>query len=829
MLSDPNWTRRIDRRHADRRAACLLRCCCYAWIGLLLLVLLVFALLQTPSVQRWTLEKCDLVRHGENKELGMPLEYDRITGIFPARFTMHELEFIDPVGRVVQVDRARIGFELTSPLLAGEIRVTDMHVNHARMSPMVKHEELRDNKRVPPWPSAVLGLRILNTTWEQLVVESMGFTLRIDGELDMRPGGGDIRGSATFRQVDVDAARQLKERQRERERQGKRVLRDQVAPTRGAWVQLTMHGDHGIERVNVQGTAHQLSASWRGARCSVPQTLFGVDGSWEAWELLSFPVVDTFPRDDLALNFSMRALACAPDDQPAVDARGAPRLSDPKQLFGDYADYMPRELHATALMDERRNLDVRHVAVRGATYAMEGPGYWQDAAHFSAKLGVRHSTLREGGSELRLDQSGGSLRLESRAAVFMDREATLEARFDYPDESTGEAELREVELDLGAGEVLRGSFVVHTPRAMRRMGAAQDVLVLEGVLSGSGASDFTVQMQADANFEQQLQLQALVRNLTLHQDGSRVGEAALSASLTRFPFDAHGTLDAVLWDLWTPRVDAATAFLRARRDSPGEARARLHPLPLAQRHTRTQQQQDPLRSWSLELHSEGGERLASLDASAEVLMEGPTLSADLHPSRAVYQALSAWTNETAYGAFDWRTGAHMAQAALHTLDSNGTRGNITLEVRGDWNATNVQTRFCHSLSTLSDLRLVRQRFQGQTNGTLRVSQDAQGNVSVTGGAFSLREFTLYQSDTHPLPLLANASLEMESGEEGWRLLHLEALLPTYEGSMRGSGRFGPPRLNQGLVDVDVVLELRNVSYVQQGNVTMRGEMKMFIP
>lgn len=865
MLGRPGWRRRIDRRKSDRRSTCILKVCFYFWIGIVALVLLAFVLLQTPAVQRWTLEKCDIIKHGKNNEEGMPLEYDRITGIFPVSFTMHELKFVDPVGRTVNLDRARVAFEVTSPLLAGEIRVSRMDVHQARMSPMLDETQLlgtRDASSIPPWPNAVLGLRIMSTTWEELLVESMNLTLRVEGEINIRPNAGDMTGSATFLQLDPDAtrARQQAEERRVRRYQKKknnngkksssssssrsssnRRKRRPAASASGAAVTLRLRGDSSVRRINIEGEAHDLSMSWRGARCSSPRTNFVADASWTAWELLSFPVLEEFPRDDFGLNVSVREIYCVPDETPQLNKRGQQIEPDmhPQQLFGDYAAYVPQEVDAFAMLDETRSLRVHRTSVRSSQYALTGSAFWEGALSYGAQLTVRHRTLHEAGSELRLDPRGGSVRLQSGTAFLFGRSVTLAAQFDYPKD--GEAQLRYVQLDVGGEEALRGSFVVRTPRTMRRLGASRDVLVIEGSLSGSGGADFSLEMEADANFDQALHVSALLRDLALHDaDGSRLGSAGVEATLTDFPFDAHGTLSATLTDLWTPRLDARIATLHAERSAPlYEAGA-----------TRRKRSEETPRTWSIMLQSEGGQKLRNMDASAELLLDERGVSASLHPSLAVYRALTAWTNETSSGSFEWESGSHTAAASLHTLDTNGTYGNVSLSVEGDWNVTRVQSEFRHSLDTLSDLQLVAQRFQGQTNGSLLVLQDATGNMHLISGSLSLRELALYESDSHHVPLVANASLEVRSTEEeegeeqqrqqqkhqrsrdenkGWELLHLEAVLPTYDGSVRGSGSFGPPRLNDALVNVDVTLELTNVSYVHRGNVTLRGDIKMFIP
>lgn len=844
--SSSGQPRKIDRLRAQRRARCCAKICFYVLIFLILFIILVFVVLQTPRAQRALMENSDMVQHGKNKERGMPLEYERITGIFPFAFTMHNVEFIDPSGRVIRVERSQIRFDILSPITSGRIRIHSLRMHNAHMSPAIAHEErlthATERMEVPPWPDLILGVDVRSMVWDSLYMQSYNLTLEVNGTFEIEPGGGNIKGEMHL-------------------------------TTNEAYIYMNLFGNSSDALLSANGKATNL---WyhisEETLCTVLETRFEVDGSWQAWELLSFPTATLdgkstdgeFPTEDLGLGFSSTGLLCG-------SARGTSSLLKRmnEELLSDYAAFVPSEVAARTYLDRNRNLDIEYLFVNGSgKYVLEGNAFMLLEGEAEETFRVDLATIETPSilpkivsAALHATNLGGHWSIQTApilptSVVMQQQQEEREEReeeetlftpvimrgnFSYPDEN-GDAHIGSVELIVegGGGESsssFQGEFDVHMPASMRKKrGADRDIIVVEGTISGSNdALSLSLTLEADENFEQRFhsRMEFNEVNADAKAESFSLQSGWLEFDLGRFPFDTHGTISGELFNLNSSTVDAEYARFDATRDE----------FITHARHTKREIRRDNHRSmnrkrpWNILFNSSGGRQLSSSRVSAEMdLSHGVSLKV-FQDSEIVYKALHGWLNETGTFDYDWQTGDHAGQLYINTYDiKNSTEGNVSLLFEGDWNTTRYGTQFQHQLHSISALELLPKRFTGHINGSILFIHDSNGHIQLEEGDLTLRNTNIYKDLKQHDLLLRNLTVHIEGGERKWNLCHFTMEIPLGEngdgggggggGYVSGNGTFLAPTENQYL-PVSLKFQIENVSYLYNGNITLDGEINLF--
>ncbi len=814
------YRRRIDRLNTSRKRWCCAKICIYFLLFFLISLVIIFIALQTPTVQRNILKRCDLVQHGKRNERGMPMEYERITGIFPLSFSMHDVEFIDPAGRAIQVERSEIQFSVLSSMRTGHIQVNSIYLHNARMSPAIKHHERMNtasSKRmeIPPWPDLVLGVDIKEMIWNSLYMQSYNITIAINGSFEIQRGGGNIVAEAVFRTL---------------------------SPKSDVYVLLNIFGDSDEKIINANGTAKNL---WYHASesmiCTIDNTMFEAMGSWKAWELYSFPTATLdgestegeFPTEDFGLNFLLETLQCG---EP--NGEGEEKIEkhiDHERTFADYAYYIPNRVSAETFFDKDRNIDIVSLLVNGTNYAINGKafycmeGYSEDF-WIDVSL-IDHTTSMN--ASLYADELGGNWNITTMSFIPVSfvmtsgdglKPVTISGEFTYPDDN-GDARIDNVEIDIVDSSTFTGRFDVHMPTSMRKRGAKRDVLIIEGSISGENeAISLSITMEADENFEQRFHSRIDLDSgmqLNTQSETLSVESGTIEFNLSRFPFDIDGTITGELFNLTSPTIDASHAEFSASREIfVNRAIRTAHYVRHDKRHETLK------RPWQIEFESNGGENLsfarliAELDLSSDVSLRVGT------ESEIVYKTIHAWLNETGCVEYNWYDGEHFGHFSVHTYDLvNDTYGNVSFSFNGDWETTSYGTTFEHPLHTISSLELLPKRFTGHLNGSLEIIHRNNGEITLKRGDLELKNANIYNIDGTSL-LLHNLNVHIDGDENSWRLQRFDAQIPP-EGSVSGRGSFLIPKNNVYFPVVDLEFELKKLLYFEDGNVTINGQINLF--
>ena len=232
---------------ADRREAAsyyTLRRRIFVWtvipVGIILiLAVILLVMLQNPTVQYKLMVMSQLVHTPNGK--GMPIDYQRVSGLFPYKFTMHGVAFTDPKGNRVEAGTADVHvnilatlkgqIELHSVVLRGSTakisKATDITQNEdysqAEIDESVRQAVRRATVEI--WPGLPFGITIKNLTIFDMVIPLPMFvniTFNISGEIWLEKNAGDfyidltflggghnasfiLRGVALLRHVTIDA------------------------------------------------------------------------------------------------------------------------------------------------------------------------------------------------------------------------------------------------------------------------------------------------------------------------------------------------------------------------------------------------------------------------------------------------------------------------------------------------------------------------------------------------------------------------------------------------------------------------------------------------
>lgn len=832
--------RRIERLKAQRRARCCAKIFLYSIIFFTLFLVLLFVILQTPRAQRSLLESCDMVQHGRSKERGMPLEYERITGIFPFSFTMHDLEFIDPAGRVVRVERSQVNFDVLSPLISGRIRIHSIRLHNARMSPAIKHEErlthAKDRMEVPPWPDLILGVDVRSMVWDSLYMQSYGLTLKVNGTFEIEPSGGNIKGEMHL-------------------------------TTEEAYIYMKLFGNSSDALLSANGKATNLWYHIANNRlCTVSETEYRVNGSWKAWELLSFPTATLdgkttdgeFPKQDLALGFASKGLICTHDGVSSLSPSVSKKSQSPivpsslkrrtnEELFSDYAAFIPSEVSVNSFLDRNRNLDVEYLFVNGSgNYLLSGSAFilleGEEEETFRVDLATAETAAifrKIVSFSLHATNLGGNWSIKTApllpSSIVTQEEDTLltpiimKGDFSYPDEN-GDAHIGSVEFTVDGVEEsssFQGEFDVHMPDSMRTTrGADRDIIVIEGSINGQNdALSLSLTMEADENLEQRFHSRIEFNQVSADTkaESFSLESGWLEFELGRFPFDTHGTISGELLNLNTSTIDAEYARFDATRDE-FITRA-LHTKHMIRRDNH--RSINKKRPWNILFESAGGDRLSSSRVSSELDISQGIFLKIFPDSEIIYKSIHGWLNETGKFNYNWQSGDHSGDFSLHTYDTkNKTYGNVSLSFEGDWNSTIYGTEFQHQLHSISSLELLPKRFTGHINGSILFIHDKKGHIQFEEGDLTLRNTNVYKDIVQNDLFLRNLTVHIEGGDRKWKLCYFTVEVPFPDnGYISGNGTFLAPRENQYL-SVSLQFEIDNVSYLYNGNVTLDGEINL---
>lgn len=833
MWNTVNYNRwqRARQMKARRWARCWCICVFYFFIGVLFILILLFAALQTPGIQRYTLKKCDLVQHDENQ--GMPMQYNRISGVFPISFRMHNVSFVDPVGRRLDADYAHIQFNPLS-LFRRKIRLSSMYINYAVMSNKAKKLEPlpppqpqhpgkptpRPKERIDPeelaqrqpWPNVIFAIHVDEMIWGELVMKEYNMTIHIKAYIVLEHSGGDMHAYGTFHNVHSPKTN----------------------------MNVSLFGNHSERKLHFSGRGAEVHADMppdNMTHCVVQRLQFRSNATWREWQLLTFPVDNKRLR-----NNSVTAWVRATDV-----SCGSPELRRT-----DYAAYMPHTMETQVSLDPHANVNINNLAVHGRGYSLTGNGFFSTPKSFRVMLEAQTPLLDY--MRIFANDKGGNFYAYHHYIPFVERHSprgsdertlVMSSNFKFPN-ATGVCRIYDTVIYLGRDTELRGHFDISAPMVTRQRGAPRDVVEVNGGLRTiRGPLSMSVKMELDTNFEQQMHISAEGKDIVYNLSNTHIGNMTTYAWISRFPFDPHGLIQSFIYGFTSPTLTVDSMTFVAMRDSFVSNNAKT----LLDDHV---DEKSEARPWRVRGEANGGD-IGTCESSAEVHVTAKEgMIAQVLPSFMLYRNVTAWTNQTSRVELKWENWRHEAHSTIHTqnADSNNV-GTLYVNLAGNENITAISSTFQHSLDSITKLaHLVLSQtqaalggenhiladptkaFSGTINGAVLVYAGTQttrmqwGHVQIIDGAYHTHVYESPSGElTHKRTLVHSVNCVVDGSDGLWRVSECQAESPPH-GRIQAKGFVWTPHIdpysNRTLLPVSVEVQVETLHSIYDASVSMNG-------